>query len=228
MAAIFTQAIPVQRFEAIRDKIADVLAVEFAEQFVITGNAAYNPKKVWKERQTFHAIDKTEVPCINVTYQGGNIDLKAPNGSTFINLYYVVVYTAAKSTNVIDGDALAAINNQRISGMVRAILDNPNYRQLRDPSLKIQKSRIKSIQPQGVTALNSVNVYVTVIEFEVTAGETFEFIVPQTINSMGTTVKLYDTDDGYYYGTTPPYYTIYAENNYAFITEDGNYIITEN
>jgi hypothetical protein len=223
--AILTAAIPQQRFEAIRDQIGAVLATEFSNQFDIIGNAAWKPQSVWIERIV--PLDKQDLPCINVRLANIDYDIKTASSSTSKTTYNIFVYTKAKSSTTSLGDAIATINNQRITGMVRAILDNPNYRQLGDPQLLIQRSRIAGITVLDNVQVDDINVTQAAIEFEVTHAETNELLQPFEMLNHGTQVKLFDTDKGYYYGTGPDYYTLITESGYAFITEDGdNYIIT--
>ncbi len=116
-----------QRFELIRNRIAQILTDELNGQFVITSNPLFTAK-VWLER--FIPFDKTELPAINVTFFNSNYDNQTPIASIGTNVYNIQVVTFAKDTDTERGDVLAIKKCEKLCGVIRYILENPNYLEL--------------------------------------------------------------------------------------------------
>ena len=79
MASIIDGIIPAQQYETIRDKIGLILYEELVNQFTLTTDEDLNVK-VFVER--FVAFDKTDFPCLNVVFSGGNYDNKNKQDAT--------------------------------------------------------------------------------------------------------------------------------------------------
>ena len=62
-----------QKFELIRDRIAEILSTEIANQATIEGHDLWTENIfVWLERTA--PFDKSELPCINVSMSSGEFD----------------------------------------------------------------------------------------------------------------------------------------------------------
>jgi len=119
--------IPAQNFKVVRDKIGDILAIEFANQFTLTSDPDYN-LRTSIGRST--PIDHSEMPFINVLTGAMSLDNQNQGASDNTVTYYIDFYVKAKSTN----DNLADINAEtillKLVGTGRAILENPIYKTL--------------------------------------------------------------------------------------------------
>jgi hypothetical protein len=193
--AKITSLIPSQNFEIIRDRIGEILAEEFANQFALSGNSELNPD-IYIERVV--PFDKTEIPAINVMlYRGdyANKDMLAVTGNY---IYYIDCYTSAHDSKDTRGDLKASVSLQKIIGMCRYILESSQYKTLDyappfNCRTAVQSIRIEDKQG-GQDATNQV---VGRIEFMVSAPEwaNLSETVPLSLNS--TKVKLYETDKGF-------------------------------
>ena len=59
--------------------------------------------------------------------------------------YFIDVFTRAKETDAEKGDTIAALKLQRILGIVRTILEDPQYRTLTFVAPSIEHTEIKEI-----------------------------------------------------------------------------------
>lgn len=125
LSAVITEAIPQQNFEAIRDRIAEILTAELAAQWALD-NTIPKVKQVYTDRSIAIDADR-EVPCINVCVA----PLKWVR-ETMVNAdgeyeYYIDIYTSANSSASERGDSKAMLKMTRLAGLVRAILKAPHY-----------------------------------------------------------------------------------------------------
>ena len=192
-----TAEIPPQGHEIIRDRIGEILADEFAAQFVIHGDADRNPK-VFVERIT--PIGKEEVSFISVlhsrTSYGNNtaIDMKGKN------FYNIDVYTSAKSTLAEGGDSKAQKKLSRLLGMIRAILASPHYVALGFVPPFIMRTEILDIEiAEPRDNQDSANMVMGRLVFQVDAPEAVEQIEPRIAEGYDTMVILEETDEGFVY-----------------------------
>lgn len=142
MSKISTEIQP-QRFELIRDKIAEILAIELTEQNTITGNDLYLAD-IWLER--FIPFDKTELPAIDIFFQNADYDENTPVASKGANSYIIEVITAAKHTDILDGDKAANMQTQRLLGVIRTILQHPVYYKLDFTQNFIYQTQVESLR----------------------------------------------------------------------------------
>lgn len=223
-------AIPQQNFEIIRDRIAQVLYEEIAHQFTITQDDDLNIKAVHIERR--RALDKAEVPCINVALTNSKFDIKTGTSIQGTYSFYINIYVKAKTKFLVDGDYRAVLQAQKLSGVAQNILHHPVYRQLGFPGNYIIRTNVTEVDmptfdddPANRTIENLCRV--TMI-FEVVCTENFIANNTVPVEQMGTQVKLYDTDKGYYYGAAPTGFNLAAHSGLLFITHNDEYLITQN
>lgn len=139
-----TVEITAQSFELIRDKIAAIITSELAGQFAITANALFQ-SVVYTER--FIAFDKTELPAVKVYFDKAEGIERSPEQSRADYYYNIEVHTAAKFTATDRGDKLASLACEKLLGVIRYILVNPNYLRLDLSDYNIiQSTAIESIK----------------------------------------------------------------------------------
>jgi len=195
MSSIITGIIPSQQFEIIRDKIGLILFEELTNQYTLTSNEELN-LKVYVERLV--AFDKTDMPCVNVLFSGGTYNNKNTLSADGNYSFFIDVYSAAKSTTELSGDAKAAFSLQKVLGVCRAILENPQYRDLGYTEPKVSRTSIESIsiqEPQNnQDATSSI---MGRLVFNVLVEEDTQLLTANAIDSFSTEVKLNLTDKGY-------------------------------
>jgi hypothetical protein len=196
--AKINEAIQTQNFELIRDRIAQILTVELANQATLTGNALFNAK-VWLER--FIAFDKTELPAINVYLNNTSYDNQTAITSKGSNTYYIDVHVSAKHSTTNDGDKTASINLQKLLGVVRYILEHSVYLTLdfsRGFIYHTAVSEIKVGQPNDKDGYNTVTGRIT---FDVNCEEKTKPSDPIEAFGYYTDVRIGETDKGFFYET---------------------------
>jgi len=190
--------IPNQKFSIVRDKIADILSSEFENQEYLTGDADL---AVTVQAGRSRAIDKTEVPFINVMIGRMSFDNSNQGQDDNLVTYYIDVYAKAKASAEKAGDLSASDKLLKYLSVARVILNNPLYRTLGFAPGFIGMRTIRDIEmedPQNthdavVTQRARILFDVKMLE---TADTYQEFV---QVGSSHTQVKLGDTEKGYRY-----------------------------
>lgn len=207
MAKINT-IIPTQGFELVRDRIAQILAVEMAEQYILTNDPDLDISKVYIERT--NSVDKTECPVMNISLSNGAFDNWTQQSTGGVYHYYIDIYTNAKSADgnageITGGDTISNIKLQKILGKCRAILENTAfYTLLFDPPF------IRSVYNQefGIKPLSKdddMSPAMARLVFVVSLTETNELPEAGEADEVLTKVKLGLSDHGYYWENTTGY-----------------------
>jgi hypothetical protein len=200
----FSGIIPQQQYELIRDRIGVILFSEFANQYNLSGGTTPNPKFYCERIIQF---DHTEAPAVNVTLQRGDYTNRDRHQVDGTYMFTIDVYTAAHATSNQRGDYRGAVEMHRILGMIRAIFESPEYRELQFQRPSICHTEIKAISvPEPPNNNESVFEANGRIEFEVRVPETLELQEGLPLMLSNTTVRLYNTDEGYLWGaeSQPP------------------------
>lgn len=222
MASKINGLIQPQNYELIRDKLAVILMEELINQGSISSPQETFAKGVWVER-VIPFDQPTNFPCINIILDNGEYSNKDQKMVDGWYKFYICAYTSSKSTANDKGDTLAKIKLHKLLGLCRAILENPVYNTLDYPEIGIKTTKVGSIiinQPENQN--DATNAVVGYLEFFVRVAETVILKDPIPLALSSTTVRLYDTNEGYMWGdmSTPPD---------TFITdEDDTYFIAEN
>jgi len=189
-----------QKFEIIRDRIGSILKLELANQAILLSDGKLNPS-VWNSR--FIPLDSTELPAVNVTFFQGDYSNKDQLSVDGAYVYTIDIYANSVSPDDSLGDHVSASLCNRIAGLCRAILENPQYKTLdfAPPFLetlgirRIQSSdSIESIKNQNIDNLTMLR-----LEFAVRANEDVTGINAPMISGMITGIKLELTNKGYKY-----------------------------
>lgn len=190
-------AIPEQNFEIVRDRIGIILADELPSQATLNANPDLDAK-VSSER--FIPVGHTDTPLVNVALARGNFDNNKVVSTDGTYTYFIDVYTSSPSSDGVDGDAEASRKLHRLLGVIRAILEAPVYNRLGLAPPSLSNTTVVDIQIQEpVNNQDAASVVMGRITFSVRVCERVELIVGNLIDSYQTTIKLNDTDKGYFY-----------------------------
>lgn len=200
MAAKIDYSIPAQRFELIRNKIALILAEELANQADLQTNDLFDAT-VFVER--LQAFNEAELPCVNVSYsQGDTNDNKALQSATMTHIYSIDAYVNATSTASERADKTANFNVQKLIGVIRAILENAQYRTLELSGI------VENVMVTGITLQEPLNiadaanfVYARLI-FAVRCEEVAGGYTPTAGEIFISTIKFNETEEGFIISNT--------------------------
>jgi hypothetical protein len=201
---MITAAIAPQNFELIRDRIGAILLSEFANQYTNFGlPVECFPKSVDVER--FDQIDEETLPAMVVRFVSGDYMDDDGTPAKFYDgdsngkyLFEIGVIVGSASTDTVWGDQQAAFNLQRILGLVRSILSNPQYDTLGFDLdtmnvLRVYCKNLKINDPKENDNTNNV-IYGT-LDFVVVCSESTPLVDPGPIASFDSVVKVYDQDN---------------------------------
>ena len=160
MPAKITSVISSSNFELIRDRIAQILAIELANQYILSADELLN-LDVWTER--FIPFDKTDLPAVNVAFISNTYDHLTPITAVSTNKFYIDISANALHSEDginLDGDKLAILKVQKLTSIVRSILEHPAYIKLDFDTMIIRHTEVSDIQisiPENVQdSLNTV------------------------------------------------------------------------
>lgn len=197
-----------QGFERARAKIVEILGTELANQATLQSNPAL-AVTVWMER--VWTFNTEEVPAINVMLGRGDLDGRDMQGTNGSYTFFIDVYSKAATEHNTDeettepADKISATLLQRLMGLCRAILENPVYKTLSFAPGLITNTHVRNMQiAQPREDKNAETITMGRIEFVVNLRETNNLIPPNTIESWKTTVKLSETEKGYYWEANNP------------------------
>ncbi len=122
--SLIKSIIPPQNFELVRDRIGAILAEELAGQVILSDNMDLDVD-VYVER--FVRVNHSEMPVVNVLLARGEFAGQTAIQADGTQRYNVDVYTSAKAKEGQDGDSMAMIKLQRLLGVCRAIIEDPQY-----------------------------------------------------------------------------------------------------
>jgi len=185
-----------QRFESIRNRIAFILADELSEQSIITGNTLFDAI-VWIER--FIPFDKIELPAINVYFKNVNYDENTPITSKGTNFYNIDVIVSGKDSDTSGGDKIAVLKLQKLLGVLRFILENPNYLTLDFSENFIYTTKVSDINiSQPSSNQDGTHTVSGQLTFEVTAEELNGDIQPIAGEIYTSQQKIGTSEKGYF------------------------------
>lgn len=196
MSAKLNYIIPSQRFELIRDRIAQILVLELANQKLLTSNDLFDAV-VWIER--FIAFDKEDLPAINVYLSDANYDNQTPITARGKNTYNIDIHTSAKHENGIDGDKLATFKLHKLAGVIRTILESPDYLRLDFENGIIQNTEIVSLNIGTPNESDGCHSITGRLVFTATANEITKELTGIDSTQYDTTVLLGETTKGFFY-----------------------------
>jgi hypothetical protein len=204
MAARINTIIGSQAFELIRNRIGEILAEEIEHQYYLTNDEDISNVTVWVER--FVRFDASETPCINVSLVNGDYSNHHQGQSDGDFIFNIDCYASADTTEDESGDVESMFRVQKLLGLCRAILEDPQYKTLLFPAPFIKNRHARSIlisQPDGADAKS---VTLARLVYVVRAVDTSALLNAIAAAGTDTSVKLNLTNRGYVFtGTyTPP------------------------
>lgn len=188
--------ISTQKFEQVLDKICFILADEISAQSQ-TQHDLFDEVKVWKER--FIAFDKTELPAINVYFEGQNFSENTPITSKAITNIGIEVIVSDKHSDVERADVKSALKCHKLLGVIRFILKNPNYLRLgfNISDNFIFNTNVANIQMSTPIKKDALHIISGKIDFEVQLEEYNGEIQPIPVQIYNSKIKLNQTDKGF-------------------------------
>lgn len=186
-----------QAFEQIRDKIAQILLEEFQNQYTLTGDPELDLKKVYVER--FVPFDYTELPCLNVGLERGDYQNQHQGYADADYRFFVEVLMKAHTSSTYRGDTKARMKVHKVLGVARAIIENPVYKTLGFAPGVIRHREIESFVFAEPTKMDQEDCTMSRIALVVKCIETTSLLDVGLIHQNYTTVKLGETDKGYYW-----------------------------
>lgn len=124
MAAILEYDIGVSNQELIRDRIAMILKEELTNQATRQANEELDAE-VYTEY--YSTPDEVEERVIVVGIDRGSFDNHTQIHQTADFMYYIDIYTFGKAKGDNDGYLVSSLVLQRLAGLVRSILQAPQY-----------------------------------------------------------------------------------------------------
>lgn len=190
--------IPEVGFEKIRDRIASILIAEFKNQVDEFSNTNCSNVNFFAERLT--PMDKTEADFINISLFKGDYSNKDVEYVDGTYQYVIDIVTNAKSVQGQGGDVTANFRLQKLIGIVRYILEHPDYTTLsfeRPFILFTLLSKFQIYKPEP--GLDAVNTAIGQAVFMVRCGEVTTPRDGNVIEDNDTTVTLGITNQGFQY-----------------------------
>ena len=137
---LINDAIPQQQFELIRDKIAAILTVEIANQYSLTGENALDTT-IWLER--FVPFSQAELPGVVISLDSCDYITNSTIHSQGEYTFFIDVYTKAKNTDSERAYLTALKDLHRVLGVIRYILEDPQYRALEFPRPSVSRTEVE-------------------------------------------------------------------------------------
>jgi hypothetical protein len=188
--------IPSRNFELIRDRVAEILTDEIANQYVLSQDDDINAS-VWGERT--NPFDKTECPAINICLSNATYLNKHQGSFDGTYIFNIDVFSNSKAKADQPGDKSAALKCQRLLGLCQSILENPIYKTLGfSPGFisRVFTNDLNLAVPEKDDALNTMWGRLT---FHVVANETSTLLTRGLIAGYETSVKIENTNNGHQY-----------------------------
>lgn len=183
-------AIPSRNFELVRDRIAEILAVELPSQAGLHSNADINAD-VYTSR--IAPFDHTDCPCVNVYFKTGTFPSAHENKTDGSYIYHIDVFTKAKSTDAKEGGTKSSEIGTKIAGIIQGVLSDPMYRTLLFAMPSLKRTEVFKIDNPEYLEMEAVNWRLSRVFFRVDTIETVQFVTPTAFGANETTVCINGT-----------------------------------
>ena len=197
--SVISEAIAERAFEKIRVRIGEVLASELISQSSLKADPELNVK-VWWER--FVPFAQTEVPAVNIYLAEADFNNETVRNKTGEYSFNIDMYYKADATQAERADKLAMLKLQKLAGVVDGILSNGAYITLGFVPPFISSASVTGFkigQPTDTKDANSV--VMARMSYVVKVRESNKPIIAELIEGYDTTVRLYETELGYFFST---------------------------
>ena len=195
--ALIDKVIPVDNFQLIRAKVAEIILRELPNQATLAAKSYINYTKVWVGRST--PFNLSEVPALNLMYETQQYNNKH-NLQRFPTVVLSLdIYQSAKhGAGNVYADELLDERLWNVARVIQGILDHPVYRAL-ELAPAIRHHEVTSITP-GVSDIDdSSRVAMLRMTITVETNSVLLEVDPATLAGTDTEVKLNESDKGYFY-----------------------------
>jgi hypothetical protein len=201
---MITQAIDTQNFELCLFRIAEILTLEIDRQAALFYKTFCENIDVYVERT--RAINETEISIVTISAANGLYDNRHAGYVDGTYQYFIDVWTNGLATSSEQGDTTSGIKRNAVTGVIRAILEDPIYKTLGFMPGNIGNIKVKGFETGFIkkTELDADNTTVSRLTLELKASETSKLITAPDLQQALTTIKLNRTDFGYKYEFIQP------------------------
>lgn len=182
-----------QKFELIRDRIADILIDEINGQAELGNDVGLSALYV----ENHIPIDNVKLPAIVVSIGRASYQNKSQISVDGSYDFYIDVFSKGVAGDTKNGDAVASLKVQKIVGMVRAILENPAYMTLGFAKPFSCRSIISEINFGTIQDKDEKNVQMARMTFNIVAPESVNLREMNVIYEYATSVRIADSNAGY-------------------------------
>lgn len=200
-----TEKIPRQMFELVRDRIAQIIALELAGQVALDpADEQLQGITVFTDR--FVPLAETELPAVDVLFSSSAYETSSVMRADGPSTYVINVFTKQDTQiteggdKVARGDTLSVNQNSRILGVIRAILQSSPYKSLAFAPSEVsiggrKVDRLMSVDPSAVDE-NVSNVSKGMLQFTVKFCETAELDKTRILEELVTTGRIFESTRG--------------------------------
>jgi hypothetical protein len=199
--SIITESIGPGSFELVRDRIGEILYDELAYQAAIDYDEWLQVERVYISR--YVNFNESELPAINVGIGRVDLDNHDVTQADGTGVYWIDVHMGAKSSNGVDGGALAVSRMHNLVNKCRGIIEHSEYKTLGFAPPFIMFRRVVQLLFNPPETKDNYSICVGRIILHVKAPENKRMYIPSNIGSYKTTVKLHESENGYLYFGPP-------------------------
>lgn len=193
--------IPQQVFEAIHNRIGEILTAELEKQSILAGDATLI-FPVFKERDI--PFNDSELPAMNIMFDESEYDMQTQVQHTGDYQFVIELVANGKSNDEKFGDTLTMNQVQRVLGICREIIMNPKFTTLGFPKPLIENRKVIGMRFGKPVRQDSSHTILGRMMMRVKAVESAQLNTADLIQGIDTTVFLYETENGYQWKS---YYT---------------------
>lgn len=124
LSTMISEQAPILNYELVRDRIAEILAIELANQAYISDLPIYDDLKVYVERIVPCNLGEKFINVAIAELSFDNQDVKRQDGT---HIYSIDFYVSRSANDEHGGDTLAMLDLQRLMGTVYYILMHTQY-----------------------------------------------------------------------------------------------------
>ena len=195
MAAKITYQITENNFELIRDKIATILKEELSNQANIQSDPDLDPD-IYVER--FTPVDKEEEKVLVVTVDRWNGDNETTITQKLGTIFNIDIYTFSEGDENNEGYYYSSKKMERLAGLIRHILEHPEYIHLDFSSKFIYRTSVFTfLADDGGRNEDGLSSRMGLIQFRVEHEEQQTPKAPIALAGSDTVFTIEETEKGY-------------------------------
>lgn len=199
--SIITESIGPGGYELVRDRIAAILYDELSNQVAINYEEWMEVQRVYLSR--YINFNESELPAINVGVGRVDLDNHDVLQADGTGLYWIDIHMGAKSSQGVDGGALAMARMHSLVNVCRGIIEHSEYKTLGFVPPFIMYRRVMQLLFNPPETKDNHSVCVGRIILHVKAPETNGIYTPGIIQGYETVVKMHESEKGYMYFGEP-------------------------